>query len=66
MIERGEELRLAFKPRQPVTVRGERFGQDLDRDVALQLRVARAIHLAHAARAERGHHFVRAEPLTGR
>ena len=28
-------------------------GQDLERDVALQLRVARAIDLAHAAGAER-------------
>ena len=36
-------------------------GQDLDRDVAPQLAVARAIDLAHAARAERRDDRVRAE-----
>ena len=34
-------------------VREHGFGQDLERDVAIQLRIARAIHLAHAAGAER-------------
>ena len=46
-------------------IAGEGFGQDLERDVAIQLRVARAIHLAHAARAERGKDFVRAEAGAG-
>jgi hypothetical protein len=34
---------------------------DLDRDLAIQLRVARAIDLAHAAGAERRDDFVRAK-----
>src|ERR1022692_666415 len=36
-------------------------GQNLYRDGAIQASVARAIHLAHAARAERRLYFVRAE-----
>jgi len=36
-------------------------GQDLDRDVALQARVAGAIDLAHSAGAEHRFDFVRAE-----
>ena len=40
-------------------------GQDLERDVAIQLRVARAIDLAHAAGAEGGEDFVRAEARAG-
>ena len=39
----------------------ERVGQHLDRDVPTQLRVARAIDLAHAARADLGGNFIGAE-----
>ena len=40
MIERGEQLRLAFESSQPIAIGGEGFRKDLQRDVALQLRVA--------------------------
>ena len=40
---------------------GENFGQDFDRDVAIQLRVVRAIHLTHASGAERSKDLVGAE-----
>jgi hypothetical protein len=46
MVERGQDSRLAFEPRQPVEIRGERLRQDLDGDVAPQFRVAGAIDLA--------------------
>ena len=65
MVQRGEGLGFALKPREPLGVGGERLGQDLDRDVAIQLRVARAIDLAHAAGAERGQDLVRAEAGAG-
>ena len=45
--------------------RGERSRQNLDRDVALELRVARAIDLAHAAGAEGGEDLVGPETSTG-
>ena len=46
-------------------IAGEGLGQDLDRDVAIQLRVARAIHLAHAAGPEGREDFVGAEASAG-
>ena len=54
MIQRREGLGFAGEPRQAIRIIRERVGQDLQRDVAIELRVARPIHLAHAARAERG------------
>ena len=63
MIERGEDLRFALEAREPLLIEGEAVGQDLERDVALERRVARAIDLAHTARAERGQNFVRAESI---
>ena len=43
VLELGEELRLALEAREALGVGGERLGQDLDRDLALQLRVGRAV-----------------------
>ena len=45
---------------------GEVLRQHLDRDVALEARVARAVDLAHAAGAERRQDLVRAEAVAGR
>src|SRR5262249_17923057 len=53
MVQRREHLRFASESREPFRIEGERGGQDLDRDLALQLRVARAVHFAHPTRAER-------------
>ena len=61
MIQRGQRLRFALEAREPLGIGDEQLGQDLDRDVAIELRVARAIHLAHAAGAERGEDLVGAE-----
>ncbi len=38
VLQLGEDLRLALEAREAVGVRGERLGEDLDRDLALQLR----------------------------
>jgi hypothetical protein len=40
-------------------------GKELLRDIALQLGVVRAIHLAHSASSERQDDLVRADVLTG-
>jgi hypothetical protein len=61
MVERGEHLRLAFEARKPVGIERVALRQDLQRDVAIELRVTRAIHLAHPARTNRRKYFVRAE-----
>src|SRR5262245_27976781 len=64
MIQRREHFRFALESRQPFAIGGNVGGKNLDRDLALQLRVARAIHLAHAAGAKRRDHLVRAETHT--
>ena len=65
MIERSQDLRFALEAREPLGIEGEAVGQDLERDVALERRVAGAIHLAHAACAKRGQNLVWAESIAG-
>ena len=65
MVERGEDLRFALEAREPLGIRAKPSGSDLERDVAIELRVARAIDLAHAACAKRGQNLVRAESIAG-
>jgi hypothetical protein len=50
---------------QAVRVVCERVGQDLEGDVALELRVTGAVHLAHAAFTDLGGDFVHADARTG-
>ena len=61
MIQRGECLRFALEARDALGIRDEHIRQHLDRDVAFQLRVPRAIHLAHPTRADGAEDFIRAE-----
>ena len=65
MVQRGEDFRFALEARKPLGVTSDRRRQDLDRDLALQLRVGRPIHLAHAAGADRGGDFVGTEACAG-
>ena len=53
--------RFRLEAPQAVRVAGHGGGQDLDRHVAPDARVSRAIHLAHPAGAQRAHDLVRAE-----
>ena len=54
MVECRQRLRLALEARPPLGIRGQQIRQDLDRDVAIELDVARAIDLAHSAFADLG------------
>ena len=54
MIQRREELRFALEAGQPIGIAGEEVGQDLERDVAPEPRVAGAKDLSHATGAKRG------------
>ena len=65
MIERGQHTRFALESREPLGVCRERARQDLDRHIAPEARVARAVHLAHAAGTERRHHVVVAQATAG-
>ena len=65
MIERGERARFTGESRQALGVRRHTGGQDLQRDVASQLRVVRTVDLAHAAAAECGDNLVVTEASAG-
>src|SRR5258706_14989730 len=65
MIQRGEYFRFALKPRESVVIGRQCRGQDLDRDLALQLRVCRPVDLSHAAFANLSGDFVDAEARAG-
>ena len=65
MIERREHLRLALEPRQTIRIQYERGRQHLERDVAIQFRIAGAIHLAHAPGPDGGDDLIRAEAGAG-
>jgi hypothetical protein len=58
-------LRFALEARKTIGVQRKFCRQDLERDVAIQIRIACAIHLAHAAAAKRREDFVRAERAPG-
>jgi hypothetical protein len=63
MIERRKRPRLAFEAVAELGIARERLGEDFDRDRPIQARVARAIHLTHAAGTEGPQHFVRTEAV---
>ena len=64
MIERGEQARLAREAGAAFGIGGEVRWKDLDRHVATELAVARAIDLAHAAGAKWCDDAVRPELLS--
>jgi hypothetical protein len=66
MIERRRCARFLFEPLDTLAVAGEFTRNNFDRDIAIEPRIARAIHLAHAAGANEADHFVRAKTDTGR
>ena len=49
MIQRGQHLRFPLEPREALGIASERGWQDLDRDIAIELGIARAVDLAHPA-----------------
>ena len=58
MVQRGEDLRFAAEAHEPIGIRREGVGQNLQRDDAIELGVAGAVDLAHPARANGGDDFV--------
>jgi hypothetical protein len=66
MVERREQLRLAFEADQPVLVGRQGGRQHLDRDAATEPGVGRPIDLSHAAFAELGGNLVGPQTETWR
>ena len=62
VVQAARRLRLLLEAPQPVGVLRVRRRQHLDRDVALQPLVARPVHLAHPAGADRREDLVGTEP----
>ena len=65
MVQRDEDFGFPLEAGQPIGVRRERLGQDLERHVPVELRVAGAIDLAHAALAHQADYCIRADRRTG-
>ena len=65
MVEAGEDLRLPLEPGEPVRVSREGVGEDLQRDLAVELRVGGLPDLAHAALAEQSGDVVVADRGSG-
>ena len=65
VIERRQELCFAAEPRQPLRVGYDCVWQDLERHVAAQPGIARAIDLPHAARTDERDGLVRAKDCSG-
>ena len=58
IVQRGNRARFLLEALPRFRIRRERAGEHLDGDRAIEPRVARAVDLAHAARANRGDDFV--------
>src|SRR5437870_10278355 len=65
MIERREDLCLAPEACHAIGIVDETVWQNLQRDITPELRIARAIHLSHAAGTNRREDLVGAESSTG-
>ena len=65
MRERRDRLRLALEPGERVGIGRDGLRKHLDRDVPLELRVPRPIHLPHPARAEGREDLVGAQTRPG-
>src|SRR5262245_6469044 len=61
MVQCRQRLRFALEAVDAFRIGGDRLGEDFDGDVPIELRVARAIDLAHAAAAKSIEDFVRAK-----
>ena len=61
VVERGDGLGFASEARETIDVSREGIGKNLQRHIAIQFRVERAVDLSHATSAEQGLYFVAAE-----
>ena len=64
VVQRRQGLSFACEPCEPFGIARDQIGQHFDRDVTIQLRIARPIHYAHSAGTEAREDFVRAEAGT--
>jgi hypothetical protein len=65
VVPTRENLRLPLEPGKAVRVSGEGVGEDLQRDLAVELGVGGLPDLAHASLADEGGHVVMPEAGAG-
>ena len=58
VVQAGEDLRFPLEASEPIRVRCKGVRQDLQRDIAPELRVGRLIDLAHSPLADEGGHVI--------
>jgi hypothetical protein len=61
VVERRQDLRFPFESGEPIGIGGNEGGEYLHGDVAIQSRVAGAIHLSHPTRSDELENFVDSE-----
>ncbi len=66
VVQRRNRVRLALEARERVGVLRERFRKHFDRDIAMELRVLRAVNLSHPPGTQGGEDLVGTEFRTGR
>ena len=64
VVEGRENVCFALETREAIRIVGERVGENLQRDIAVELRVGRLPHLSHATLAEERGHVVMPETVT--
>jgi hypothetical protein len=65
VVECGKRSRFALQPAEKFGVTRDVLWEDLQRDIAIERRIARAIDLAHAARAYGSGHCIRPDARAG-
>ena len=65
MVQRGEDFGFPLEPGESIRIIREGVGQDLQRHVTVELGISGLIDLAHAAFADLGGDFIRAESGAG-
>ncbi len=49
MVQAGKDLGFPLEPGEAIRISGKRLGQDLERDITVQLRIRGTPHFSHAA-----------------
>jgi hypothetical protein len=65
VIELRDDGSVPIEPLTELGIGHKRWRQDLQGEGAVETRVSRLVHLAHAARAEQRHDLIRAKPSAG-
>src|SRR5436190_10426860 len=65
MVKRGKDLGFTSESSETIRIGSEQRGQDLQRNVATELRIAGAVDLSHSTGAEERDDFVGAEASAG-